>query len=256
MAGTRPNADNFICYFPLQEASGSRYDEVASYEATDNNTVGQGAGHVGNYAADFVRANNEYLSIADAAWNTFGNESLTMGLWFNPDEISGSDRQSLLCKYNEPNDHEYGMYLESGGRGKSGIARGGHSWETILQSASGQLSTGNWYWFHWWYNADTNVLGHEVYNTSGTELLSATGGNSTGMGTSVDVLSLRIGANEPGGSGGSHYWDGKIEQAFLYAGTFSADHLTWMLNGGAGRKWSSINPVVPNLLPTIIGANF
>ena len=57
---------NLIAYWKLDEASGTRNDSKGANHLTDNNTVTQAVGKVGN-AAQFTLANSEYLSIADNA---------------------------------------------------------------------------------------------------------------------------------------------------------------------------------------------
>jgi hypothetical protein len=59
---------DLISYWPLDEASGTRYDAHGSNHLTDNNTVTQAIGLQGS-AAQFTRANGEFLNITHAAQN-------------------------------------------------------------------------------------------------------------------------------------------------------------------------------------------
>lgn len=54
-------ATNLEHYWKLEEASGTRNDEIGGSHLTDNNTVTSAAGKSGN-AASFIAGNSEYLS--------------------------------------------------------------------------------------------------------------------------------------------------------------------------------------------------
>jgi len=54
-------ATDLVSYWELEEASGTRFDSHGANDLTDNNTVGQAAGKIGD-GADFGAGNREYLS--------------------------------------------------------------------------------------------------------------------------------------------------------------------------------------------------
>ena len=72
--------DNFIAFWKLGEASGTRVDSIGSNDLTDNNTVTQAAGKIGN-CAQFTAANSEYLSIADNAALSTGDIDFSIVFW-------------------------------------------------------------------------------------------------------------------------------------------------------------------------------
>ena len=62
--------DNLEAYWTLDETSGTRADSTANdRDLTDNNTVGYNTGVISN-GASLAGASSEYLSAADAAWNS------------------------------------------------------------------------------------------------------------------------------------------------------------------------------------------
>lgn len=71
---------SLIAYWGLVETSGTRQDSKGSNALTDNNTVTQAAGKVGQ-AGKFVSANGEYLSIADNADLSVGDIDFTIAAW-------------------------------------------------------------------------------------------------------------------------------------------------------------------------------
>jgi len=58
--------DSLISYYPLDEASGARFDSVGVNDLTDNNTVLSATAKLG-LGADFESGNSESLSITDAS---------------------------------------------------------------------------------------------------------------------------------------------------------------------------------------------
>src|SRR4051812_43478016 len=76
-----PLLTNLASYWKLEEASGTRADEIGSQTLTDNNTVTQAVGKLGN-AAQFTAANSESLSHADSATLSLGaDQDFTLGAW-------------------------------------------------------------------------------------------------------------------------------------------------------------------------------
>lgn len=71
---------DLAAYWKLDEASGTRSDSAGSSHLTDNNTVTQSSGRVGN-AGQFTAANNEYLSVADNAALSSGDVDITVAGW-------------------------------------------------------------------------------------------------------------------------------------------------------------------------------
>lgn len=70
-----------VSYWKLDEASGTRNDSVGANHLTDNNTVTQGAGKVGN-AGQFTSANLENLSRASNASLLVSGVDFTVAGWF------------------------------------------------------------------------------------------------------------------------------------------------------------------------------
>ena len=82
-------ADNLVAYWKLDEASSTRNDSVGTNHLTSNNSVGQATGKL-NYAANFVAANSQYLSIADNADLSVGDIDFTVSAWIWLDSAGGA----------------------------------------------------------------------------------------------------------------------------------------------------------------------
>ena len=77
----KPAKANFISWLGLCEATGSYYDYVDPSRAFTRTSVARAAGHPSEYCGDFEQGTPSKCYIADAGWNTFGNESIIMGAW-------------------------------------------------------------------------------------------------------------------------------------------------------------------------------
>jgi hypothetical protein len=85
--------DNIVAFWELEEASGTRNDSASTNHLTDNNTVTQNTGKVGN-CAEFNGA-NEYLSIADNAALSAGDTDFSFNVWVNPDVLAPGNNTVL-----------------------------------------------------------------------------------------------------------------------------------------------------------------
>src|SRR5690349_3715530 len=106
-------ADQWISFWELEEASGTRVDQVTATgnDLTDNNTVTQGTGIVGN-CAQFTRANSESLSHASNASLQFtGSWSITA--WFLKD--SEPSDMTIVGKNNGAGARDFEMGLSYAG---------------------------------------------------------------------------------------------------------------------------------------------
>jgi hypothetical protein len=98
-------------YWKLDEASGSRADSAGANTLTDNNTVTQNTGKVGN-AAEFTAANSEYLSITDNASLSMGaGVRMTIAGWF----YFTGNTMGLAGKWPGGGQNEYLLYINSSG---------------------------------------------------------------------------------------------------------------------------------------------
>jgi hypothetical protein len=86
--------DNLVSYWKLDEAAGQRNDSHGTNHLTDNNTVTQAAGKLGN-AAQFVTANSEFLSIPDNNSLDF-TTAFTLSVWLYFDAFP---RQTIASKW-------------------------------------------------------------------------------------------------------------------------------------------------------------
>lgn len=98
--------NNLISFWKLEEASGTRVDEVSGYDLTDNNTVAQGTGKIGN-AAEFVDANSESLThVSNSDFQT-GDVDWTWAGWVKFNDLASDP--GIAGKTGE-----WGVYFSTG----------------------------------------------------------------------------------------------------------------------------------------------
>jgi hypothetical protein len=89
---------NLVSYWPLDEASGTRYDYCQRNNLTDNNTVLYDSADFkeGQACADFEDGNSEYLSITDAAQTGLDiTGNITLCCWIKPETVNDDSRACI-----------------------------------------------------------------------------------------------------------------------------------------------------------------
>jgi hypothetical protein len=151
-----------VAVWTLDESSGTRIDSIGSSDLTDNNTVGVDAGKFGN-AADFIAANDEYLSVADNADLSMGDVDFTIRFWAKLNNVSS--RQDLVAKWDPDDGREYIVtYNTSTNRFTLFVSSDGTSSTSVNLAADnfGAASADTWYLIHAWHDSVNNELGISV----------------------------------------------------------------------------------------------
>jgi hypothetical protein len=211
-----------VAAWALDEASGTRVDQVGSNDLTDNNTVGSGTGIFGGSAADFEADNDEYLSHADNADLSTGDITFMLRVWVKLE----SKRQygSMVNKWTSGGNLEFELIYESGpDRFLFYVSSSGSNAQSVVANNFGAPSTGTWYLLHAWHNATTNEIGISV-NGGTADTVSW----SNGVFNSTETFYV-------GGFAGTVGWDGLMSDlVFLKGYALDATERTEDYNSGAG----------------------
>ena len=235
--------DNLVAYYSLEEASGTRVDATGrGNDLTDNNTVTQAAGKVGN-AAQFTRANSESLSKADTADVRIGGDiAVSVQAWIYLDTLPSASGSFQIVSKDASGNRELDWSVStSDDKVYIGMFSGGSA--SYAASASA-LSTATWYHLVFTYDPATNTL--SLYTNNGAATTA-----SLGPIDAVGTASLRVGARDFAGF--EQYFNGRIDEVGIWHRVLTADERTQLYNGGAGLAYPFTTAVQSHLLLLGVG---
>jgi hypothetical protein len=224
-----PGFDDLISWWTLNEESGTRYDAHGTNDLADNNTVLYGTGIQGN-AADFEFTNSEFLSIADNASLSGGDIPLTIGGFFKMESfpVAGA---TLMGKWGLGNQREYLLfYRQATTRFEMTLSPDGTNETQEPADNLGAPALATWYFVLGWHDPDANTINIQVNNGTVDSAAYTTG-------IFDGTAPFDLGRNE---AGGGFYWDGLIDEAFVYKKVLTANERTWLYNSGAGRTYTDL----------------
>jgi hypothetical protein len=197
--------DGLVAYWKLDEGSGTRIDSAGSNNLTDNNTVGNATGKIGN-AADFIRANSEYLAVALDKTNY---TTISFSFWFYIDAdfpTTGIVSWSVAPNTTTP---FLQLSLDSG---------------TIRLYVDADFRVTKAIALNTWYHA---VI---LYNGTAWKLYlnNVLEGTYTGAYGSLPVITLFL------GTGYNGYFDGKLDEFGIWNRALTASEIAILYNSGAG----------------------
>jgi hypothetical protein len=228
--------DNLVSVFELEEASGSRADAVIATgnTLTDNNTVTQNAGKVGN-AAQFTSANSESLSHTDNTSLSTGDIQFTFATWVNFDTAPpAAQAVAVFSKWEGVgNNREYALDWAQASNRFRWIVDSTGTGATVLSADNfGAPSTATWYFIVVTHDSVANTITIRVNNgTADSSAYSA--------GVFDGAANFNIGRFATGG-GGEEFLDGKVDQLCFWKRILTAAEMTQMYNGGAGLSYAGM----------------
>jgi hypothetical protein len=220
-------SDNLAACWALGEVSGTRNDSFSTNHLTDNATVTQAVGKVGN-AAQFTAASSEYLSIPDNAALSTGNIDWTITLWLYADSLTNFATFINKGWQNVADvNREYIAYVNASKvEFVGGTAAGSQS---LVANTFGVLSTATWYFVTLYHDSVGDKLGVSVNAGVANEVAFASG-------TQDGNRAFEIGASS---SQGLH-WNGRIDEVTFWKRKLSGAEITTVYNGGTGTSCATI----------------
>lgn len=218
---------SLIAAWNLNELSGTRSDEIGSFDLTDVNTVGNNTGIISN-AAQFVEANDEALTWADTGVQLSTNDAdFTITAWAYLDSKPAASMTVVANSIASPASTKYLLWWnQSVDRFQflSSLVSG----ISVLDSVIGSPSLDTWYFFVCWYDTNDSNFHMEI------------NGGATQDGGGVETFNGNASQFQIGGrpniGGGSGYWDGRIDAVTFWKRVLTSDERATMYNSGAGRE--------------------
>lgn len=234
-AAPSPLLTGLVSYWKLDEASGQRNDSHGTNHLSDNNTVTQAAGaKIGN-AAQFTRANSEWLSVADNASLAFTNQfSLQAWVWRDSLVLNSG----IAAQWTYQTSGSWAFQTDNTGDGADLIC--------FIANALDDAGV-NWLRFdsnhviNTWYHL---VLVYDGTQSGNTNRLKVYQNGSilsvpTENGTIAASLQNSTGDFVLSDFGGTldRYWDGRMDEVALWNRALSEPEVGDLYNGGAGLAY-------------------
>ncbi len=216
---------SLVAYWELEESSGTRVDVHGGNDVTDNATVTQQTGKLGQ-AAQFTAANSEYLSKTDNAALSTGDIDFTFAAWVYLD--SKANNLPIVSKYAGGAQSEYALLYRNAVYGdRFGFIVRNDPTETEVQANNlGSPSISTWYFVVGWHDSSANTINIQVNN--GTVDSAA---HSAGAFDSTSAF--QIGAL----TAASYYMDGRIDEVGFWKKVLTAQERTDLYNNGSGLAY-------------------
>jgi hypothetical protein len=208
--------DDLVSHWKLNEVSGNRTDSHGSLTLTDNNTVTQAVGKIGD-AAQFTAANNEYLSSASSNFN--GTNSFTIAGWIY---LDSSPESTILAQKGSSSDgYILSFFLFSP---RPLLTVRADDFTSASATWNADLSTGQWYFIVAWMDEAANEIGISI--NDGTPVTAAWVNTLTSS-----ALDFRVGSDD------FAPFNGRIDSLSFWQRALTAEEITILYNAGAGLDY-------------------
>lgn len=212
--------DSLISYWKLDEASGTRVDShTGGNDLTDNNTVTQNPGKISD-AAQFTRANSEWLSKTDNAGLSTGDIDFTVALWVYLD-TSAATEQFVAGKWAGVGGREWLIRVQTN-KFRFLVVQAADSVQKTVISTLGP-STATWYHLIATYDAAADTMSLYVNNGTADTTASVSGPPDT-------AGALFLG----GENGAANFLNGRIDEMGFWKRVLTSQERTDLYGGGAG----------------------
>jgi len=221
---------NLVAYWKMEEAAGTRFDAIGNNDLSDNNTVTQAVGIVGN-AGQFTEPNGEFLSIADNTDMSTGDIDFTFAHWVYLDTLPSAEGHHFnTVAKRASGQQEYRMIIvDASNIPDWQVSSSGGSLFGVGAASFGALSTGTWYFIVMWHDSVANTMNIQINN-------GAIDSSAYSAGVFDGTSQFRLGKDEV--SAGD-FMNGRIDEVGFWKRILTTQEKTDLYNGGAGNTPAS-----------------
>lgn len=212
-----PILDSIVCAYTLSEASGTRNDSVSTNHLTDNNTVAQGAGIVGN-AAEFVLANSESLTCASNVDLQTGDVDWTFTCWVSLASLASNP--GIASK-----SAEWGLYYSTGNLRFEGVFQDAAPTNYFTFFTGVTPSVDTWYFLSLRNNTATDEF-----------VISVNDGTPQAQSYGAAVARTTSGDFRLGQDTFDVYMSGKLDAVEFWKRYLTDEEIVFLYNEGAGLE--------------------
>jgi hypothetical protein len=218
---------DLAAYWKLDEASGTRYDSASTNSLTDNNTVTQDNGVVGN-SAHFDKENSEYLSAVSSADLTMGDADFTIAAWAYFDSLStDQSERTIAAKEDTESSREYRISMNLDQKIQLHVFDTSGNQVGLVES-NVVVSIHQRYFVVAWHDAANNLVYISVNNE--TPVSSATTGAPASNASGFYLGWF-------GSDTFTRYMDGLIDEVGIWHRTLTADERAMLYTSGYGCSY-------------------
>ena len=229
MAATNPGRVSLIAWWSLDEASGDAIDAWRANDLTETGgTIASATGIVGN-ARNFELGDTEWFSITDNTDLSMGDIAFTIGCWVKLE--SQTANMAIMAKFlTTGNQREYRLsYVTATDDFSFNVSVDGTATGESTALSDFDVLNDTWYFLIAYHDPTANTIGISV--NAGTAVTDA---HTTGVfdGTAPFTIGALPFPEQ--------YFDGLIDEAFVYKRILTQDEIDWLYNSGAGRAQSEL----------------
>jgi len=239
---TNPLKTNLVAWWTLDEESGQRNDSFSGNHLTANGSISFDPDGKQDNAAWANNPGNEgrYLTRTDNADLSMGDIDFTIGGWFKPLSLNQFPiNQHRLIGKATTLTREYYISI-SGSKPEIHFSVSADGSSTVTTVSSGVIAAVNtWYFIIAWHNAATNQIFIQVNNAPPVPKAHF-GGVFDG------AHDFAIGGRH---GGTNRFFDGLIDECFVYKRILTSSERMWLWGGSSGRTYSEL------VAPAAVGTN-
>jgi hypothetical protein len=222
-----PRWDNLVAGWHLDEVSGTRADVLGTYDLTDNNTVGVQLAGPSGVVANFVAANSEYLSRANAsAANLRFGDSFSFSLWFNP---TGHAESQMLVAKDYDVTRGYAVYYDTNQKIQFQLSATGGGLNTGVVSSNTAVDNA-WNFVVVEYNSSTDDASITLNGVTTT----------TAQGAATDESAAEFDIGREAYPGFPFYATAQIARVGAWSSVLGTTLRNSLFNLGAGKSYASL----------------
>ncbi len=230
-SGTNPGTSNLEAWWNF-EANGNDSSGNSRTLSNADLALSYTTGLVGN-AADSTAGNRYYLFRSDEAWMTPGG-AFSIGAWVKFSDGQSGAVQGIIGQFGGAGNRAYYMRATSVGSIGFVVSSDGTATTSVASSVTATNGATGWYFVVGVFVPSTSLT---IYVGTGSSITTDTNTTSIPAGIHPSSSVFNVGTSE---NTSANTLIGQTDSAFFYSKALTADDVTWLFNGGAGRAFADL----------------
>jgi hypothetical protein len=240
---TNPGVTSLTAYWTMNHKADSspyeRYCEISFNNTLDGVNLPGWVRSERYIAADLLAASTQCLRADDNSLLDLSGTSFTMGVWIKPRDVATASR--LINKWTDGSDatkREYVLFIDTDAKLYFAVCDGATNY-IVAASTFGVLTDDEVYFVCAYFDDATNIIGIGVNNIWNTA-----SGPTGPAGVNNYTNKLYFGSHAET----DYYFEGFIDEAFIYKRLLTVAERTWMYNSGYPRSYEDLASIGPPII--------